>query len=121
MSATSRVMYRSTFTLWRVLNDGDEYGEATYSEPIFVKCQFLMGGSTRYTDQRGREFQPKSTIWTEMRDTNGDVIDSPRYDDLIAIGEIHSSSPQDAFPVRTVEQFDVSLFDDIPDFKIMTE
>lgn len=121
MSATSRAMYKSICTLWRVLSDGDEYGEASYSQPIFVMCQFQEGGSTRYTSERGREFQPKSTIWTEMRDESGELIDPPRYDDLIAIGKIETSDPESAFAVRTVQRYDVALFDRVPDFKIMTE
>lgn len=121
MSRRSSKYHRSVCTLWRALGKRDQYGEVTYSQPIFVMCQFQMGGATKYTSDRGREFQHKSTIWTEMRDKEGELVDAPQYDDLIAIGEIHSSEPENAFSVRTIEQYDVALFDDVPDYKIMTE
>jgi hypothetical protein len=119
MSRREARYYRSTFTLWRVTGT-DEYGDSSYSEPINMMCQFKQGGSAKYTDARGREFQPQSTIWTELRSLAGDLIEIPKFGDLIAIGTSDSPEPVNAYPVATTQINDVAIYDDIPDYMIMT-
>ena len=120
MSAASRPMYRAIFTLWRKLGKQDRYGNVEYSAPIYIACQSKQGSSSSYSDSKGREFMPKTTFWTELRDEGGDLVDQPVFGDLIAVGRIDSAKPSDSFPVRVIEQFDVSLFDTVPDYKSMT-
>lgn len=119
MSRREAKYYRSTFTLWQVLST-DEYGDSVYSQPIHILCQFKQGGSTKYTDAKGREFQPKSTVWTELRNTDKALVSIPGYGDMLAIGNITTTEPSNAYPVKLVQTNDVALYDDIPDYMIMT-
>lgn len=120
MSASSRPLYRAMCTIWQKLGEQDKFGDVEYAPPVHIMCQFKSGSSTVYSDAKGREFKPKTTIWTELRLQNGDFINEPRFGDMLAIGISNAQEPVNAYPVRIVEQYDVSLFDTVPDYKIMT-
>lgn len=120
MSRRAARYYRSTFTLWRSSTQQDRYGQGARLEPVVIACQFKTGGSSTYKDDANREFKPRSEIWTEMRDVNGNIVEPPTQGDLIAIGTVNSVTPRGAFPVRTVNIDDVAIFDTQPDYVIRT-
>lgn len=120
MSRRAQTYYTSTFTMWRVIGtDRDGYTE--YSDPVTMKCQFEMGSKNKYTDNRGQEFQPMSTIWTELRDLSGDIRETPQFGDIVFIGTSTAAEPPaGTFAIRSVIRDDVSIFGQIPDYTLRT-
>lgn len=106
MSEIARWSYKSV-ALIRPLLERDAWSkEPIYGAEYQIYCTWIAE-SNQQVDAVGREFVSRHVIFTE---------DSrPKYQDLIMIPDV-----TDWEVVRSVTQWDMAAFSDIPDYKLVT-
>lgn len=117
MSSIARWTYTSTLTIWPAA-DVDQYGQPTYGTPYTIQGSWEAGGDTR-TDDNGTEFVPNSTYYFEAED-GASII--PERNWHIKRGD-HTAIAQpssDAEKIKKVDGWDMSAFNEIPDWQIST-
>lgn len=112
MSKNASWSYTATATHWKRL-DSNENSKAVFDTPVTFKCSYVTGGDS-VRDDKGVEFAPAFTLYTEKADI--------KRGDMVILGDYVSfPDPIDAGAdiVRAVTVFDESLFNDIPDYRIV--
>ena len=113
MSENARWSYTAEATVWSY-QGSDVEDVPAYSAPVAFRCSWVFGGATD-VDDAGKEFKPSLTLFTERQGV--------KREDMIATGNhITVTDPIDANAnvVRSVKEFDETLFNDIPDYEIKT-
>lgn len=106
MSKTARWSYTNTATVKPLLGFDQWTQQSTYGDEYTIDCTW-EAKSEQMRDSEGNEFVTKNIIYTE---------DSrPKYLDLIKL------NGKDYFEeIRTVNEFDMSFFNETPDFELVT-
>lgn len=114
MSETANWAYTNVSTLWRNLGRDPETREPTWGAPHVIACTFSTMGDTQ-TDDNGNEFVPQDTVWHEDKVQIGPG-------DRVVIGAVSDAltPPVNAKTIRKVGSWDMSFFDEEPDFVFFT-
>lgn len=106
MSKIARWSYKATARVRPFLSRNTWDGTATYGEEYSIACNWVAA-SEQHTDSDGREFVSRHIIYTEdLR---------PQYLDLIAL-----ESGNDWQEIRARTEWDMAMFSDVPDVKLVT-
>ena len=105
MSVISRWSYRNTAKVKPFLSR-DEWGAATYGTEYEIACTWIAE-STQARDNTGAEFVGKHTIYTEDA--------RPKYQDMIQLGGVGEWEE-----IRSKTSYDMAMFNDTMDFKLVT-
>lgn len=105
MSETANWTYTNTATV-KPLISRDSWGAETWGDPYQIACTWTAE-SQQMTDAEGKEFVSKNIIFTEDK--------RPKYGDMILL---NGSSQFDQ--IRAVTDWDMSFFEEEPDFKLVT-
>ncbi|MDY0685648.1 hypothetical protein NMW79_05070 [Pasteurella multocida] len=84
MSNSANWAYTAQATIWHKIGDNYETGEAEFSEPVLIYCDYGHDGKLA-TSSLGREAVAKNTIWTEY--------DKAKKGDYILIGQSNEVDP----------------------------
>lgn len=114
MSATSRWVYTNVATIWRNEGRDPRTREPRWSPPVVIDCTFKTMGETQ-TDNDGNEFVPQDTVWHENPTP---IVAGDRV--LIGQAVQLETPPAEAKIIRKVGGFDMSFFDEDPDFVLFT-
>ena len=105
MSKISRWSYRNTAKVKPFLSM-NEWGAATYGLEYEIACTWVAE-ATQQRDNNGAEFVGRHTIYTE---------DSrPNYLDMIKL-----AGADEWEEIRSKTSYDMAMFGDTPDFKLIT-
>lgn len=114
MSATASWVYTSVSTIWPNLGRDPRTREPLWGEPFVIACTFKNMGGTQ-TDNNGEEFVPQDTIWHE------DKVQIGPGDRVVIGAESDALTPPvNAKIIRKVGSWDMSFFDEEPDFVFFT-
>lgn len=107
MSAISRWSYTNTATVRPFIEEDGENGGKLYGPEYQIACTWTAEAN-QVRDQRGFEFVSTYTIYTEDA--------RPGYLDEILINS--PGTPWQEIRART--EYDMSMFNDTPDYKLVT-
>lgn len=112
MSKVARWSYRNTATVKPRTGEVDKYGQPEYGETYEIACswgssakQYKAGAEQRSSS--GTEYVIKNTIYTEDA--------RPQYLDMI---QLNGSTEWEE--IRERQEFDMSPFNDVPDYFLIT-
>ena len=103
MSSIANWSYTSTCTI-TPKGTTDEWGDSVPGTPYQLMCGWRKGGDTKYTDDKGTEFTPALTVWTELVNADtGATMPAPKLGDMLTIGDA-------SYPIKQVVEDDMSAF-----------
>ena len=103
MSSIANWSYTSTCTI-TPQGTTNEWGDAVPGTPYQLMCSWRKGGDTKYVDDKGTEFTPALTVWTELINADtGAVMPAPSRGDTLTIGDA-------SYPIKAVVEDDMSAF-----------
>lgn len=111
MSNTANWSYTNVATVWPLLGFDDFNGVSTYGDPYLIACTWAVLSEVR-VDGDGKEFTSNSIFWTEDA--------RPQYKDRIVKLDRRSESWTVGEQIRSVKDWDMSFFDEIPDYALVT-
>lgn len=107
MSSIARWSYANTAIIKPFVSRDPLTGANQYGPEYTIFCTWEAGGNATMTAQNGDEFIAKHIIYTEDA--------GPRVRDMIRIGGRAQWEE-----IRSVTEWDMSMFADVPDFKLAT-
>ncbi|NDJ59447.1 hypothetical protein GWD52_21170 [Enterobacteriaceae bacterium 4M9] len=120
MSATSEWVYTNVATIYPRQYD-DWSNTWTTGAPYLIDCTWTATSETA-TDDSGKEFTTNTVFFTELK-REGVVVMTPERDWYIATGDtLAQPDPLKAGAkvIRVVTEWDMSFFEEDPDYKILT-
>lgn len=103
MSSIANWSYKSTCTITPKCVP-DEWGDVVAGTPYQLVCGWQKGGSDKYTDDKGVEFTPSLTVWTELINAaTGETMPTPKRGDTLTVGD-------QSYPIKQVIEDDMSAF-----------
>lgn len=103
MSTIANWSYKSTCTITPA-GVPDEWGDVVAGTPYDLVCSWQSGGTTKYTDDKGVEFTPSLTVWTELiNSVTGEAMSKPKRGDMLTVSGV-------SYPIKQVIEDDMSAF-----------
>lgn len=108
MSSIARWSYRNTAQVRPFVSEDSYSGTITYGDPFEIACTWAAE-SKQMRDANGDEFVSNYIIWSEDA--------RPKHRDLILL---NTDAATDWQEIRTHMEWDMAMFDDVPDFRTVT-
>lgn len=108
MSAIARWSYKNTATVKPYVDEDLENGGVLYGPTYEIACTWAAE-SKQMRDATGAEFVSNYIIWSEDN--------RPKHRDLILL---NTTTPTDWQEIRSHMEWDMQMFDDVPDFRTVT-
>lgn len=121
MSTIAEWSYASVATVWPFVSHDSWSGATVYGSPYRIRVGW-EGKAEQRKDSDGAEFTTRNIFWTESRNHDtGLIVPAPKRLDKIAKGEHADASPVfGAEEIRSVTDWEMTAFGDIPDYEITT-
>lgn len=120
MSKIARFSYKALATIYPVTRD-DWNNSKVYGQPYLIDCTWTLTEG-KDENERGSETDVSYVIFTELL-YNLQPVERPRRGWMIAPGDTTAfSDPLEAGAneISGVVEWDMSMFNDTPDYKIIT-
>lgn len=108
MSALARWSYKNTATVRPFVIEDTYNGTITYGDEYEIACTWAAE-SKQMRDATGAEFVSQYVIWSEDA--------RPKHRDLIMLNTLAVTDWQE---IRSHMEWDMAMFDDVPDFRTVT-
>lgn len=108
MSSIARWSYKNTATVRPFIDEDLENGGVVYGDEYAIACTWAAE-SKEMRDASGAEFVSSYIIWSEDP--------RPKHRDLILLDTL---APTDWQEIRSHMEWDMQMFDDVPDFRTVT-
>ncbi|WP_106478110.1 hypothetical protein [Phytohalomonas tamaricis] len=114
MSKTANWSYQNVATIWPEGERDPVTRQPTWGEPFTIACTFEAGGDLQ-ADDNGQQFSPRYTVYHEDQRT---IAVGSRI--LIGVESADTTPPSSAESVRRTGMWDMSFFNEEPDFVLWT-
>ena len=113
MSNVANWSYTAKATIWHSASI-NEYGDRTFSPPVVIDCDYILGGTSKRITDLGLNLVIKNTYWTEY--------DQAKDGDYILLGEHSDFDPLsiDADEIRHITQYADTFERSADDFALIT-
>lgn len=108
MSALARWSYKNTATVRPFVIEDTYSGVITYGDDYEIACTWAAE-SKQMRDATGAEFVSQYIIWSEDA--------RPKHRDLILLNTLAVTDWQE---IRSHMEWDMAMFEDVPDFRTVT-